>query len=549
MTVSGRQQKRKLELEKIPNLDEFMKSQAPSTSVLADSNFDVEDHPYLGRYAAEESDKYPFGKTVYFETYGCQMNVNDTELAWTILKKAGFTKVDDHFKADVILIVTCSIREKAEDKIWKRLRKLKDLKLRDEARQYPKLGILGCMAERLKKKILDKEKSVDIIAGPDAYRDLPRLLEETATNSTQAINVMLSVDETYADIIPLRLNAKSRTAFVSIMRGCDNMCSYCIVPFTRGRERSRPVSSVVDEVRELSRQGVKQVTLLGQNVNSYRDLSDDNFTSTASNLSQGFKTIYKTKQGGMRFADLLDRVSAVDPEMRIRFTSPHPKDFPDEVLEIMRERANICKHIHLPAQSGSNNMLTAMRRGHTIEDYLKLVDRIRAYMPDVALSTDMISGFCGESEDDHQQTVDLMNRIKYNFAFLFKYSMRGKTHAYHRMKDDVSEATKQRRLAEVIEAYRSHLVATNGRHVCDTSHKVVLVEGVSPRSDTKWMGRDDRNIKCIVPHRCLPVVTSHDHQHVTEFKDIQVGDYVTVKFTDYHPNTYQCEPVNITTLS
>lgn len=532
------QQRRTLDVEQIPNLRDFMSKD--SVIPHHESGEESELPPYLLNRKYEK--QFPFGKTVYFETYGCQMNVNDSEYAWTILKNAGFTKVEDCNKADVILIVTCSIREKAEDKIWRRLKVLKDLKKRHQERQYPKLGILGCMAERLKKKIIEKEKSVDVIAGPDAYRDLPRLLDEATSHSTTAINVMLSVDETYADIMPVRFDQKSKSAFVSIMRGCDNMCSYCIVPFTRGRERSRPISSIVDEVKVLSEQGIRQVTLLGQNVNSYRDESVQQYATTSSNLSRGFSTIYKEKKGGMRFADLLDQVSQVDDEMRIRFTSPHPKDFPDEVLQIMRERPNICEQIHLPAQSGSSNVLKSMRRGHTIEDYMLLVERIRSYMPDISISTDMISGFCGETEDDHQKTINLMNYVKYNYAFLFKYSMRGKTHAYHRMKDDVDEKTKQRRLAEVIKTYERHLPEANSKSV--GKEKLVLIEKVSPRSDEHWLARDDGNIRVILPRTKLPLATDPNQL----LRHTQIGDYVNVKITSYHPNTYQSEPIHISSI-
>jgi len=531
------QANRKLNLNDIPNIREFLASQTVQNNC---NDVVEENHPYLDK-VIQAKEKYPFGKTVYFECYGCQMNVNDTEYAWSILKNSGFHKTEDYSKADVILVVTCSIREKAEDKIWKRLKVLKKLKMRHESRQYPKIGILGCMAERLKNKILDKEKAVDVIAGPDAYRDLPRLLEETTEDSKTAINVMLSVDETYADIVPVRFDSKSKSAFVSIMRGCDNMCSYCIVPFTRGRERSRPISSIADEVRILSEQGIKQVTLLGQNVNSYRDTSVQQYSASNSNLSKGFKTLYKEKVGGMRFADLLDKISSVDPEMRIRFTSPHPKDFPDEVLQIMKERNNICKQIHLPAQSGSSNVLKSMRRGHTREDYLELVDRIRSYMPDITISTDMISGFCGETEEDHRLTVDLMNIVKYNYAFMFKYSMRGKTHAYHRMKDDVDEVVKQQRLADVINSFENNLPLANNKFV--GQNRLVLIEKVSVKSDDDWLGRCDGNLKVILPrHQTLYDVTSKAERKT------QVGDYVNVKITEYHPNTFKSQPIEISSI-
>lgn len=322
-----------------------------------------EDHDDKQAYLPEDLDSGDSRK-VYFETYGCQMNVNDTEIAWSILQRKGYQRTANVNEADVALLVTCSIREKAEQTIWNRLQQLTAMKKRRIKTCTPmKIGILGCMAERLKTEILEREKLVDVLAGPDAYRDLPRLLT-IADGGQQASNVLLSLEETYADIMPVHHAPHAHSAFVSIMRGCDNMCSYCVVPFTRGRERSRPVSSILDEVRMLSDQGVKEVTLLGQNVNSYRDTSEQQFCGTdPTQLSRGFKTVYRPKQGGLRFSDLLDRVSRVDPDMRIRFTSPHPKDFPDEVLCLIAERQNICRQIHLPAQSGSSMVLKAMRRG------------------------------------------------------------------------------------------------------------------------------------------------------------------------------------------
>lgn len=340
-----------------PTFQHFLKSASAPQEKLSS---EVEDPPpyltmdeLLGRQ-----------RKVYLETYGCQMNVNDTEIAWSILQKSGYLRTSNLQEADVILLVTCSIREKAEQTIWNRLHQLKALKTRRPRSRVPlRIGILGCMAERLKEEILNREKMVDVLAGPDAYRDLPRLLA-VAESGQQAANVLLSLDETYADVMPVQTNPSATSAFVSIMRGCDNMCSYCIVPFTRGRERSRPVASILEEVKKLSEQGLKEVTLLGQNVNSFRDNSEVQFNNAVStNLSRGFTTNYKAKQGGLRFAHLLDQVSRVDPEMRIRFTSPHPKDFPDEVLQLIHERDNICKQIHLPAQSGSSRVLEAMRRG------------------------------------------------------------------------------------------------------------------------------------------------------------------------------------------
>nr|CAB3229496.1 CDK5 regulatory subunit-associated protein 1 [Phallusia mammillata] len=500
-----------------------------------------EEIPYLQNPVYDE---YPFGKTVYFETYGCQMNVNDAEYAWAVLQNAGFKKTDSYLMADVILLVTCSIREKAEDKIWNRLAFLKTLKRKQPGKGFPKLGILGCMAERLKKKIVEQEKAVDIVAGPDAYRDLPRLLEQATSESTTAINVMLSVDETYADIMPVRMDELSKTAFVSIMRGCENMCSYCIVPFTRGLERSRPVESIVNEIKQLSDQGIKQVTLLGQNVNSYRDLSEVQHKPTPEDvapMSKGFKTIYKPRLGGLRFAYLLDRVSQIDSEMRIRFMSPHPKDFPDEVLHLISERPNICNHIHLPAQSGSTKVLEAMRRGYSREDYLNLVDRIRHLIPDVSLSTDMITGFCSEDEIDHQDTLSLLNLVKYNFAFLFKYSMRKKTHAYHKMKDDVSQEVKGQRLAEIMEIYQQKLVEVNSQ--CLGTNQLVLIEKPLQKNPDVLMGRTDGGLKTFIPNS--PIPTSVNSQDTILPKP---GDYVAAKLTSYKPNSFRAQPLHLSSI-
>ncbi|KAM9248895.1 mitochondrial tRNA methylthiotransferase CDK5RAP1 isoform 1-T2 [Dugong dugon] len=464
-------------------------------------------------------------RKVYLETYGCQMNVNDTEIAWSILQKSGYLRTSNLQEADVILLVTCSIREKAEQTIWNRLHQLKALKTKRSRSRVPlRIGILGCMAERLKEEILNREKMVDLLAGPDAYRDLPRLLA-LAESGQQAANVLLSLDETYADVMPVQTSPSATSAFVSIMRGCDNMCSYCIVPFTRGRERSRPVASILEEVRKLSGQGLKEVTLLGQNVNSFRDNSEVQFNNAVpTSLSRGFTTNYKTKQGGLRFAHLLDQVSRVDPEMRIRFTSPHPKDFPDEVLQLIHERDNICKQIHLPAQSGSSRVLEAMHRGYSREAYVELIHHIRESIPGVSLSSDFIAGFCGETEEDHLQTVSLLREVQYNMGFLFAYSMRQKTRAYHRLQDDVPGEVKIRRLEELITVFREEATTANKTSV--GCAQLVLVEGLSKRSATDLCGRNDGNLKVIFPD--------------TETEDVsnpglrvraQPGDYVLVKIT------------------
>ncbi|XP_017504316.3 mitochondrial tRNA methylthiotransferase CDK5RAP1 isoform X1 [Manis javanica] len=519
-----------------PTFQDFLRSaSAPQEKP---SSPDVEDPPpyltadeLLGRQ-----------RKVYLETYGCQMNVNDTEIAWSILQKSGYLRTSNLQEADVILLVTCSIREKAEQTIWNRLHHLKALKAKRLRSRVPlKIGILGCMAERLKEEILDREKMVDILAGPDAYRDLPRLLA-VVESGQQAVNVLLSLDETYADVMPIQTSPSATCAFVSIMRGCDNMCSYCIVPFTRGRERSRPVASILEEVRKLSEQGLKEVTLLGQNVNSFRDNSEIQFSNiTSTHLSRGFSTNYKTKQGGLRFAHLLDEVSRVNPEMRIRFTSPHPKDFPDEVLQLIHERDNICKQIHLPAQSGSSRVLEAMRRGYSREAYVELIHHIRESIPGVSLSSDFIAGFCGETEEDHLQTVSLLREVQYNTGFLFAYSMRQKTRAYHRLKDDVQEEVKLRRLEELITVFREEATKANKTSVGRT--QLVLVEGLSKRSAADLCGRNDGNLKVIFPDVEMEDVTN------SELKvRAQPGDYVLVKITSASSQTLKGHVLCRTTL-
>ncbi|NP_001265096.1 mitochondrial tRNA methylthiotransferase CDK5RAP1 isoform c [Homo sapiens] len=517
-----------------PTFQHFLKSASAPQEKLSS---EVEDPPpylmmdeLLGRQ-----------RKVYLETYGCQMNVNDTEIAWSILQKSGYLRTSNLQEADVILLVTCSIREKAEQTIWNRLHQLKALKTRRPRSRVPlRIGILGCMAERLKEEILNREKMVDILAGPDAYRDLPRLLA-VAESGQQAANVLLSLDETYADVMPVQTSASATSAFVSIMRGCDNMCSYCIVPFTRGRERSRPIASILEEVKKLSEQGLKEVTLLGQNVNSFRDNSEVQFNSAVpTNLSRGFTTNYKTKQGGLRFAHLLDQVSRVDPEMRIRFTSPHPKDFPDEVLQLIHERDNICKQIHLPAQSGSSRVLEAMRRGYSREAYVELVHHIRESIPGVSLSSDFIAGFCGETEEDHVQTVSLLREVQYNMGFLFAYSMR-QTRAYHRLKDDVPEEVKLRRLEELITIFREEATKANQTSVGCT--QLVLVEGLSKRSATDLCGRNDGNLKVIFPDAEMEDVNNPGLR-----VRAQPGDYVLVKITSASSQTLRGHVLCRTTL-
>lgn len=427
-------------------------------------------------------------KRVHVETYGCQMNFSDTEIVLGILEGSkAYVRAGSVEDADVVLLMTCAIRENAESKIWGRLDAL-----RSHERQTKReliVGVLGCMAERLKHEVLERKRNVDVVCGPDAYRDLPRLLRSAEAGQT-GVNVVLSFDETYADVAPVRIDAAKKSAFISIMRGCNNLCTYCIVPFTRGRERSRPADSVVQEARMLQEQGVREITLLGQNVNSYLDTTAGG-GAAAPALSAGFTSICRPRQGGLGFPELLDRVSAAVPGVRIRFTSPHPKDFPDDLLHLMRERSNICKQIHLPAQSGSSAVLDRMRRGYTREAYLRLVERIRGIMPEVTLSSDFIVGFCGETEQDHRDTLALVRQVDYDMAYMFAYSLREKTAAHRRYADDVPEATKQARLRELIDTFYGGLRRKAQQLV--GRRELVLVEGPSRKDRALFAGRSDGN--------------------------------------------------------
>ncbi|KAF3440736.1 hypothetical protein FNV43_RR19022 [Rhamnella rubrinervis] len=473
---------------------------------------------------------------IYHETYGCQMNINDMEIVLSIMKNSGYSEtVNNPESAEVIFINTCAIRDNAEQKVWQRLNYFWFLKRhwksnvasgRSKSMHPPKVVVLGCMAERLKDKILDADKMVDVVCGPDAYRDLPQLLEEVDYGQ-KGINTLLSLEETYADISPVRISKNSVTAFVSVMRGCNNMCSFCIVPFTRGRERSRPVESIVREVAELWKEGVKEITLLGQNVNSYNDTSgEEDEVEPGSNwrLSEGFSSISKVKKMGLRFADLLHRLSREFPDMRFRYTSPHPKDFPDEFLYMMRDRHNICKHIHLPAQTGSTTVLERMRRGYTREAYLELVQKIRRTIPDVGISSDFICGFCGETEDEHADTLSLINAVGYDMAYMFAYSMREKTHANRNYSDDVPEEVKQRRLTELIEAFRGSTGQCYDSQI--GTIQLVLVEGPNKRApDTELIGKSDRG------HRVSFVSAPLDDRDSdsNSRRNPVVGDFVEVR--------------------
>ncbi|XP_076047037.1 mitochondrial tRNA methylthiotransferase CDK5RAP1-like [Oratosquilla oratoria] len=496
-------------------------------------------HPYI-----KFEDVSGHQRKVYFDVYGCQMNVSDTEIAWSILKSHDFQRTERIEDADIILVVTCSIREGAEQKIWNKLdlyNGLKNKRMKKKNQTPLKIGVLGCMAERLKQQLLEKSRAVDLVVGPDSYRDLPRLLALTE-HGQKAINVLLSLEETYGDIMPLSLSENRMSAFLSIMRGCDNMCTYCIVPHTRGRERSRSVESILEEVRFLSDQGIKEITLLGQNVNSYRDISEysQSFTSQETTLAKGFKTIYKTKKGGLRFADLLDKVSQINPEIRIRFTSPHPKDFPDEVLYLIKERNNICSNIHLPAQSGNTRVLDLMRRGYSRDSYLELVSHIRDIIPGVSLSSDFICGFCSETEEEFQDTLSLIKEVRYNYCYLFPYSLREKTPAHRRFEDDVPSNVKLDRLDRMIKLFRQEALKLNQAQIGEK--QLVLVEGHSKRSAKDFAGRNDGNTKVIFPDMETPVEGGNCLKNPTS------GEYVEVQITEANSQVLKGYPIRIVTM-
>jgi MiaB/RimO family radical SAM methylthiotransferase len=540
-----------------PSLSHFI-STATSTTNTTDA---VENSPsahYLEQLYESKQVQKP-RKQVYIETYGCQMNVSDTEIIYSVMKSAGYEQCNTFEEADVLFLNTCAIRENAESKVWRRLEYIKHLKqlkrFSTHSGKQPVVGVLGCMAERLKTKLLEKEKLVDIVAGPDAYRDLPRLIHVIDHEDQQhAVNVLLSADETYADISPTRVSSNNVSAFVTIMRGCDNMCSYCIVPFTRGRERSRPIESILDEVRTLSKQGFKEITLLGQNVNSYCDTDSQvegsegrglNEDGTSALSNDGFKTIYKPKKGGIRFTELIDRVSQIDPEIRVRFTSPHPKDFPDDLLHLIRGRPNICNQLHLPAQSGSTEVLDRMRRGYSREAYLNLAGKVREIIPGVTISTDFISGFCGETDEQHKETISLMEQVQYEHAFLFAYSLREKTHAHRNYSDDVPEDIKQKRLSETIQIFRKYMLQKLGSQVGTT--QLVLIDGTSRKSSSDLIGRTDGNMKVLFANSAIPMDQTIDQSE--QLVNLQPGDYVEVKITGIVGQNLKAEPICKTSLT
>lgn len=426
------------------------------------------------------------GKHFYIESYGCQMNFSDSEIVASVLLKEGYTLTRNYEEADLILLNTCSIREKAEQRIRERLKTLNQVK---QQRPSTLVGILGCMAERLKKNLLEQEQVVDIVVGPDAYRDLPNLIGE-ANYGQRAVNVLLSREETYGDIAPIRLDDNGITAFISIMRGCDNMCSFCVVPFTRGRERSRDAFSILAEADNLFSRGYREVTLLGQNVDSYKWQNPETGEMT-------------------NFAQLLAMVARINPLLRVRFSTSHPKDITDEVLHTMAAHDNICKYIHLPVQSGSSEVLQRMNRTYDREWYLDRVAAIRRILPSCAISTDVIAGFCGETEADHQETLSLMQEVKYDMAYMFAYSERPGTLAARRYADDIPEIEKKRRLNEIIALQNQHALLRNQAEIGKVQK--VLIEKTSRRSDEDFCGRTDQNKMVNFPKG-----------------NYQVGDYVYV---------------------
>ena len=437
------------------------------------------------------------GKKLYIETYGCQMNFGDSEIVTSILQDEGWRYTEQITEADAILLNTCSIRDNAEQRIWGRLREIDRYR---KAKSSLVVGVIGCMAERLKEQLTEGEYAVDVVAGPDSYRDLPRLLA-VAEAGSHGVNVELSREETYAEIAPVRLDKNGVTAFVSIMRGCNNYCSYCVVPYTRGIERSRDPHTIVAEARALFEAGYREVTLLGQNVNSY-----------------------KWEQEQIGFPDLIRMVAEISPLLRVRFATSHPKDISDRLLEVMASMPNICRHIHLPAQSGSSRMLELMNRKYTREWYLDRIAAIRRYMPDCSITTDLISGFCTETEEDHQLTMSLMREVGYSSAFMFKYSERPGTRSQKTMKDDVPEQEKIRRLNEVI-ALQNELSLESNRHDVGKEF-TVLVEGTSKRSEEQLFGRTSQN-KVVVFDR----------------RGYGKGDYVRVRVTSCSSATLLGEPI------
>ncbi|WP_194776906.1 tRNA (N6-isopentenyl adenosine(37)-C2)-methylthiotransferase MiaB [Pararhodonellum marinum] len=426
-------------------------------------------------------------KKLYIESYGCQMNFSDSEIVASIMKENGFDTTADFEKADVIFLNTCSIREKAEQTVRKRLSQFNAIK---KEKPEMTIGVLGCMAERLKEKLLEEEKIVDVVVGPDAYRDLPKLVLE-AEFGAKGVNTFLSREETYADIAPVRLNSNGVSAFISIMRGCDNMCSFCVVPFTRGRERSRDPYSIVLEARDLFEKGYKEVTLLGQNVDSYKWAPEENNKARLNKKTDEVTQV-------VNFANLLEMVAMVDPKLRVRFSTSHPKDITDEVLFTMKKYDNICKYIHLPVQSGNSRILGLMNRTYDREWYLERITKIREILGDsCGISSDMITGFCSETEVEHQDTLSLMDLVQFDFSYMFYYSERPGTLAAKKFQDDIPLETKKRRLQEIID--KQNELSLNRNKLDVGQIQEILIEGNSKRSEEQWKGRNTANKVVIIP--------------------------------------------------
>ena len=445
---------------------------------------------------------------LFIQSYGCAMNFSDSEIVASILKKEGYSLTNNLEESDLILLNTCSIREKAEETIRKRLKNFNNLK-----RRKPSLiiGILGCMAERLKDKLLNEEKIVDIVAGPDSYRDLPNLVKKVKNDDEKSVNTILSLEETYENIEPVRINTNGITAFISIMRGCDNMCSFCVVPFTRGRERSRNPKSIVDEAKNLFNKGYKEITLLGQNVDSYKWSKETNNKKKLEKFSDINEII--------KFSDLLEMTAKISPDLRVRFSTSHPKDITTDVLNVIKNYENVCNYIHLPAQSGNSRILKKMNRTYDREWYLNKVDDIKTIIgKDCGISSDFITGFCSETEDEHGDTLTLMDNVIYDYSYMFYYSERPGTLAQRKYEDDIPLDTKKRRLDEIIKKQNTHSLKRN-KLTIDNTYKV-LVEGYSKKSDDFLKGRTSENKVVIFPK-----------------KNVVIGNYVDVKIRDCNSAT------------
>ncbi len=454
-------------------------------------------------------------RNLYIESYGCAMNFSDSEIVASILTKEGFNTTQKLEDADLVLVNTCSIREKAELTVRKRLEKYNAIK---KKRPHLKVGVLGCMAERLKSKLLEEEKIVDMVVGPDAYKDLPNLIQEI-DEGRDAVNVVLSKDETYGDISPVRLNTNGVSALVSITRGCDNMCTFCVVPFTRGRERSRDPQSILVEVNDLWNKGFKEITLLGQNVDSY--------LWYGGGLKKDFEKASEMQIAtAVDFSNLLDMVAKAQPKMRIRFSTSNPQDMSMDVIRTMAKHENICNHIHLPVQSGSNRILKAMNRLHTIEEYFELIDTIKKIIPDCAISHDMITGFPTETEEDHQDTLTVLDYVKYDYGYMYSYSERPGTMAARKLEDDIPEEIKQRRLSEIIAVQRDHCQFRTEQHLGMVQE--ILIEGTSKKDETMWKGRNSQNVVAVFPK-----------------ENYNLGEFVNVKMNDCTSATLIGEAVGL----